>query len=816
MQPKLIKYYLLGLFIIGLALFIVLQFNSAQNIRQLISGNEKLLDELNVKNELQQLQTNIAKTDSKVRGTIISQDTLNITGIEAEVAIIRGDLAEINKLVLNDSTQKLLTQLNYLVNEKNNFNIAVLDSFYGKGKWSAERMLNAQKGKRLGEAINVVLHALDSTRQTEVNRTTYLIDTSGQKALNWGTVMLFFACLSSLLSFIYITSRIYKQEQLIEALDHSRQQEKKLTVVKDQFLANMSHEIRTPMNAVLGFTHLLQQQPMNASSREYVTAIQHAGENLLDIINDILDISKIESGMMRLEPVSFSLRSVLHSLELMFLPKARQKQLDFSVHADSEVPDILYGDAMRLTQVLVNLTNNAIKFTARGAVQVKAARLSDNGDHLRLAFTVNDTGIGIEPDKLSSIFDRFSQAEADITRKYGGTGLGLTIVRQLVELQNGQVNVSSQPGKGSTFTVILPYTTGELVPDNVANISNQQDHVALTPLPDIRLLVVEDNRMNQHLLRHLLNNRQLHYQLVSNGQEALLALSQAHFDLVLMDIQMPEMDGYTATTKIREELHSKIPVIAMTAHAMTGEREKCLQAGMNEYIAKPIREEELYRLIRFFTGKGNMPEQLIEQYRHHPYTVKPEPPLVNPEYQQQLSGSDKASEQDTPQQLVQQYNDHPSVKPEPPLVNPEYQQLSGSDHASEQDTPQQLVQQYNDHHPIVKPVPSLVKLEYLQQLSRGDKAFEQDMLAQFVTQLPEDLTLLKKAINDGNVKAIRSAAHTLKTTVSFIGLETQLYPPLASLEQLEDNYNANMVTDQFNLLRDVCIKALHEALQLLI
>jgi CheY-like chemotaxis protein/nitrogen-specific signal transduction histidine kinase len=743
MQPKLIKYYLLGLFILGLVLFIVLQFNSAQNIRKLISGNEKLLDELNVKNELQKLQTSIAKTDSKVRGTVISQDTLNITGIEAEVALIKADLREINKLVSNDSTEKLLTQLNYLVEEKNKLNIAILDTFYTKGKWPAERIINAQKGKRLGDAITVILHSLDSTRQTEVNHTTHMIDTSGQKALNWGTVMLFCACISSLLSFLYITSRIYKQEQLIEALNQSRQQEKKLTIIKDQFLANMSHEIRTPMNAVLGFTHLLQQQPMNEKSREYVTSIQHAGENLLGIINDILDISKIESGMMRLEPVSFSLRGMLHSLELMFQPKALEKKLELSFNIDTHVPDILYGDVMRLTQVLVNLVNNAIKFTQQGKVQVRVSRIAaENG--VRLLFTVSDTGIGIAPDKVATIFDRFNQAEADITRKFGGTGLGLAIVRQLVQLQHGSVCVESEPGKGSTFKVELPYTLGELLSDSGENYNYSQDNFALPQQPDIRLLVAEDNKMNQNLLRHLLGNRQLHYQLVNNGQEALSALSRQHFDLVLMDLQMPEMDGYTATKKIREELQSNIPIIAMTAHAMSGEREKCLQAGMNEYLAKPIREGELYRMIQVFTGKSSTPELYARQ---NGYTA--------------------------------------------------FNNGSSNGQAIEQET-------------------SMIQLEYLHQLSMGDKAFEQNMLQQFVTQLPEDLSQLKKAIDEGSVTAIRSTAHNIKTTISFIGLEIRLYPILEALENLDDTYDASFVAEQYNLLKRLCIKALEETLRLLL
>lgn len=731
MQPKHLKYYLLGVFISGMILFIVLQFNSSQNIRKLISGNEQLLNELNVKNELQKLQTSIARTDSKVRGTVISQDTLNITGIEADVALIKADLNEINKLVMSDSTEKLLTQLNYLVEEKNHFNVTVLDSFYTHGKWSAERLINAQKGKRLGEAIGVILHQLDSTRQTEVNRTVRLIDTSGQRAQNWGSIMMIFACASSLLAFLYITTRIHRQEQLIEALDKSQQQEKKLAAIKDQFLANMSHEIRTPMNAVLGFTHLLQQQPLNEKGKEYVAAIENAGENLLEIINDILDISKIESGMMRLEPVSFSLRGVLHAVQTMFRLKAEEKKLAFNVAIDDNVPDILYGDVVRLTQVLVNLANNAIKFTKEGHVNIMINQLGENEHTVRVLFSVSDTGIGIAPDKLPAIFDRFNQAEADTTRKYGGTGLGLTIVKQLVELQHGALTVESEPGKGSTFMVELPYAHGELLPE-IGEANNDNFLSALHA--DVKLLVGEDNKMNQDLLKHLLGNRQLHYQLVTNGQEVLQALSKGHYDMVLMDIQMPEMDGYTAARKIRSELHSNIPIIAMTAHAMEGEREKCLQAGMNEYLSKPIREEELFRLIQIFTGKISPPEV------------------------------------------------HTAI----------------NGHSQPHDGP-------------------LVQLQYLKTLSKGDTEFELAMLQQFVTQLPEDLGALKKAIQAEDVATIRSTAHNLKTTISFIGLDGILYPILEPLESLDpNNYQPALVAEKFATLRELSLKAMEETMAILL
>jgi signal transduction histidine kinase/DNA-binding response OmpR family regulator len=552
-------------------------------------------------------------------------------------------------MLLDDNTEKLLTQLNYLVDEKNNFNVQVLDTFYRQGKHAAERMINNEKGKRLTEAITSILHALDSTRQTAVDHTVRMIDTSGQQAQNWGTVLVCCACLASLLGFLYIISRIHRQEQLIEALDESQQKERKLSAIKEQFLANMSHEIRTPMNAVLGFTRLLQGQPLNAPSKEYVGAIQSAGENLLDIINDILDISKIESGMMRLEPVPFSLRGSLHSLQTMFLPKAAEKHLSLSVHIEETIPDILYGDVLRLTQVLVNLINNAIKFTNEGGVtiQVSLQAVSDNG--VQLLFAVKDTGIGIAADKLPYIFDRFNQAEANTTRKYGGTGLGLAIVRQLVEIQHGSISVESQQGKGSTFTVMLPYPLGEIMPEPGTEIHNGSN--GQLPHADAHLLVAEDNRMNQDLLRHLLYNWKLRFQIVNNGKDVLNALEKQHFDLVLMDIQMPEMDGYTAAQKIRHELHSNIPIVAMTAHAMAGEREKCLSYGMNEYVTKPIREEELYRIIQVFTGKA-IPAEPPAAYT--PATQETPQQLIRLQYLHELSRGDKAFERTMLQQFIAQ------------------------------------------------------------------------------------------------------------------------------------------------------------------
>jgi CheY-like chemotaxis protein len=290
----------------------------------------------------------------------------------------------------------------------------------------------------------------------------------------------------------------------------------------------------------------------------------------------------------------------------MFAEKINEKGLHFSCIVEESIPDTLLGDATRLTQILVNVIGNALKFTSVGTIQVTVSNRGSSGNRIRLGFLISDTGIGIAKEKLSGIFERFRQAEDSITRKYGGTGLGLSIVKDLVLLQNGEIAVESEPEIGTTFSFTIPYEIAAVPLSAPASSATVE-----ADYPDsrhIHILLVEDNETNQNLVRHLLHRWRFSFDIVNNGMAAIEALKTRRFDLVLMDIQMPVMDGYTATREIRMKLQLDTPVIAMTAHAFAGEREKCLSYGMNEYIAKPINERELFRLIRHFTGvNGGMP-----------------------------------------------------------------------------------------------------------------------------------------------------------------------------------------------------------------
>ncbi|MDF2189507.1 ATP-binding protein [Paraflavitalea sp. CAU 1676] len=406
----------------------------------------------------------------------------------------------------------------------------------------------------------------------------------------------------------YISSRstvfdVSEQEKIEEALKDAKRLADDSATIKEQFLANMSHEIRTPINAVIGFTNLLQKTPLAPDQEQYVHLVQSASESLLTIINDILDISKIEAGMLRIEKSPFSLRGLCSSLETMFQPRVKEKQLSLRFTIQDDIPDTLTGDAVRLTQILVNLINNAIKFTHEGGVAVTIASVQQNIDSVRISISVKDTGIGIPGDKLETIFERFEQGEAHTTRKYGGTGLGLSIVRNLIELQDGFISVRSEAGKGTEFIFELPYDTLPMHENNQAGGQSDTAATANGSFEGVKILAVEDNQMNQLLMKHTFQHWNLHYVLAENGQEAIDKLKLDKYDLVLLDIQMPVMDGYITAKTIRHELKSNIPIIAMTAHAMAGEREKCLSHGMNDYISKPISEKELLHLMTKYLSK---------------------------------------------------------------------------------------------------------------------------------------------------------------------------------------------------------------------
>lgn len=395
-------------------------------------------------------------------------------------------------------------------------------------------------------------------------------------------------------SFHDITNIKNLERQLQEARDVAESSLK----LQEQFLANMSHEIRTPMNSIIGFTNILEKKNLNQEDKAYVKIIQRAGESLLTIINDILDVSKIESGMMQFEEKPLSIKDLFKSLHIMFNQRAKEKNLQLSLNYEASIPDQVLGDPTRLTQILNNLLSNALKFTSAGSVHVFAKTDAVNEETVSIKFTVKDSGIGIPKNKLETIFERFTQAESDTTRKYGGSGLGLNIVKNLVTLQGGSINVESESGKGSVFSFTIPFKKSTA---STIDVTNQRE-LLITELPkELKVLIAEDNEMNIILIKTLFRNWGVIPTVVTDGKQVTEKLQQDSYDIILMDIQMPEMDGYQATNYIRTELKDNTPIIALTAHAIAGERERCIRAGMNGYVSKPIDADLLLHTINSLT-----------------------------------------------------------------------------------------------------------------------------------------------------------------------------------------------------------------------
>jgi signal transduction histidine kinase/CheY-like chemotaxis protein len=714
-----IRYWVLWLFLLGILVIVFLQVISGYNITRILDGNRQLAREMQVQYNLRKLQSDVIDIESKIHGAVISGHKNDLAGVHEKINAITNELDSIHQSFSSNLVAGEVKKLDFFVHEKISFSNEILAAFNQKGKNEAESIINTNRGKSLRDSIETCVYKLDSLRKEEFKNIVGDIEDTGKTARLWQLIIAIIALFAVISAFWYILNQGRQQMKMITLLNESDKRNKEVANMKEQFLANMSHEIRTPMNAILGFTNLLRRTKLNTEQRQYIQNIHSAGENLLVLVNDILDLSKIEAGMMSLEETRFSLHSLVSSVSAMFSEKIKEKSLGFDIHIDKDVPDILSGDAVRLTQILVNLLSNAVKFTEEGKIDVTISLLKQKDEQVRIRICIKDTGIGISKEKQQTIFERFHQAEAETTRRFGGTGLGLAIVKQLVILQNGTIHLKSSPGKGSEFVVELSYSIPDINQLYSAALSAQDEAV---PIKKITALIAEDNPMNQQLISHLMQSWGIEHVIVASGKEVLGELKKNKYSIVLMDIQMPEMDGYIATQIIRNEMKMAIPIIAMTAHAMAGEKEKCLQLGMNDYVSKPIKETVLYNMIG--RHAQNIPEEPASELKY-------------------------------------------------------------------------------------------IQLDYLHSLSAGDVEFETELLQQFLKQMPQELAQLQKAVDKSDYETIRQTAHSLKSTIGYVGLANELNPFLSRMEQDATACVANNMRLDLKYVTDKCNSAINEVKQVL-
>jgi PAS domain S-box-containing protein len=375
---------------------------------------------------------------------------------------------------------------------------------------------------------------------------------------------------------------------------------------KQQFLSNMSHEIRTPMNAIIGFTKVTLKTDLSEKQKEYLTAIKESGDTLIVLINDILDLAKVDAGKMTFEKIPFKMASSISAMLHLFETKVQETNLLLVKEYDNNIPEVLIGDSVRLHQVILNLVSNAVKFTTKGKIIVSVNLLKEDEEKVTIEFSITDTGIGIEENKIEHIFENFQQASTGTSRLYGGTGLGLAISKQLVESQGGKISVKSRIDEGSTFSFTLDFlkTKAEIIIDAEIEKLDIENN-------SIKVLVAEDIALNQLLMKTLLADLGFEHDIASNGKIAIEKLQSNTYDIILMDLQMPEMNGFESTEYIRNKMNSKIPILALTADVTTVDVTKCKAIGMNDYISKPVNEKLLYAKIIELVKKPRLVKDIL-------------------------------------------------------------------------------------------------------------------------------------------------------------------------------------------------------------
>lgn len=598
-------------FVAAVMIFATLNFLSVTALKRYSSLTGGIISKMALLDRIQVLLTDLSLLQAAARGYIITTDESYLSRFNTAQEKVSADIRNIDLLdegyKSDERYQEGFRAIKSKISDIENIQQRFLDLAKHNNREESVRLVTSGIGQRAIDeafaAINELSRYVAKAMAVETEAASTKADDS-VRILFFGSIV--GALLMSVFAFFFFRESESRYKSENEAL--------KLARIKSDFLANMSHEIRTPMNGIIGMSGLLSETKLDLKQREYIEVIRSASIDLLAILNDILDFSKIEAGKVSLETIEFDLNAEVQQVRKLLEFSAEQKGILLVVDCDSRINWKLIGDSSRLKQILYNLITNAIKFTNEGSVTLTTKlKETDESDFASVEFCVEDTGIGIPERALSRMFQAFSQADNSTSRAYGGTGLGLSISQKLAGMMNSRISVSSKEKVGSTFSFEVKFRRGAMI--EIADVPSQKPTPSFT---NLRFLIVEDNQINQKVLTGLLDKTQCFYSISANGNEALDLLRQFKYDLILMDCQMPEMDGYEATAIIRnsDSLNIKnIPILALTAGVTRSEQERCKSAGMNDLVTKPIDPDDLFSKIANYVQRAAIDLSVIAKLR---------------------------------------------------------------------------------------------------------------------------------------------------------------------------------------------------------
>ncbi len=593
--------------VILMSILLYLHKKSTNSIHNLQKGNELAGQTFQINNALQEIVNSIYTVENSFREELLKDKPGNKNETNGAIAKMHENALLIASLTAAANNQDTVSQLTKLINDK----VAIFNNILKQrnDKITSKALLYSNENSVLNDNIYVAAINIQLQAERELQKKITQNFEVSRQALTISKAFTMMALAAILILGTIIILHLVHNQKLIKALELAKHNADNAANIKEQFLANMSHEIRTPVNSIIGFTNLLQKTLLQHDQTQFVSHIKSSGENLLHIVNDILDISKMEAGMLHFQNEPYNLHELCYYIEMMFYNERKNKNIDFKYTINKDVPEAIIGDDERLKQILINLIANAFKFTEKGFIHLAIEVAEHTNQNARLIFSVTDSGIGIAKEKLATIFERFEQADSETTKLYGGTGLGLSIVNKLITLQGGAIKVESELGKGAVFTFSLPVKLPAAeYADDLNNTPTDMPEMLEHEIDftaGFKILAAEDNKMNQLLLQYIFKQWQVNYTLAQNGAEAIEILKTEKFNLVLLDIQMPVMDGYSTAKWIRQELKSDVPIIAMTAFVLQAEKDKCFASGMNEYLPKPINENRLKQLLAKYLPVDN-------------------------------------------------------------------------------------------------------------------------------------------------------------------------------------------------------------------